>query len=446
MLCPYCGSTNKPTATECACCKTLLLSDPNILAKGTQLAGETYRVEKLIGQGGFGITYQVTDIHLERTVAIKEFFPFGCRRRGTTVTPSSSMNPIDYQQSKEKFIEEARTLAKFQHPGIVDVYSYFEENNTAYMVMEFLKGKTLLRLVEEKGMLSERETISYAKSVCEALSVIHQANFLHRDIKPDNIMVTDDGRVVLIDFGAARAFGASKKSATMTAIVTEGYAPFEQYLGHAKFGPYTDIYALGATLYHLLAGQAPISSLARTDPNYKVELLSVRKLNPKVSKRVAQAVTKAMAIHIDQRPQSIHEFLNLLALRPTQIPDLDTDLKHHPQHTNKTFERNQAPRLDSRIPRRFRKGLRGITRSLESEQRFSGQKIVDYLGFILEIHDQWGNLVEQIPVEMCSKKIAGALLLNDGDEVIVNGRKVRQGFIKAKSIYVLSTKTMIEPK
>jgi hypothetical protein len=177
------------------------------------------------------------------------------------------------------------------------------------MVMEYLRGKSLAKLVEERGgALGEQEAVGYILKVCEALDVVHKAGYLHRDIKPENIIVCGDGRVVLVDFGAARAYMAGK-TGRMTVILTPGFAPLEQYAEQAKRGAYTDIYALGATLYYLLTGQVPVSAADRFSG---VELKSVREINGRVSRQVEEAVMKAMAMRVEERPQSVEEFVRLL--------------------------------------------------------------------------------------------------------------------------------------
>jgi F-box protein 11 len=280
------------------------------LSPGNLLLEGRYTIEQVLGQGGFGITYLGNDSKQQCCVAIKEFFPSDwVIRQGRQVSLKSSTQPADYQQGKQRFIEEAYALSRFNHPSIVKVYKVFEENNTAYIVMEFLNGKTLQKLLEEQGKLPEKQAINYIKKVGEALTVVHQANLLHKDIKPDNIMVTNDGRVVLIDFGAARSFIADKTQ-QMTIIFTPGYAAPEQYASRARVGPYTDIYALGATLYHLLTGQRPVDVQNRQLAG--VELRSVRQLNPEVSGTVAQAVMQAIALNPEQRPQSVKDFIGKL--------------------------------------------------------------------------------------------------------------------------------------
>jgi serine/threonine protein kinase len=309
MICPFCGAEvgNAITCPQCGATFTI----PSVslsLPLGTKLFGGKYSVGKVLGQGGFGITYMGADTVLSRPVAIKELFPEGCQRNGTTVQPTR-ITPSDFSSMKQKFLDEARLLASLNHPGIVKVYDFFEENNTAYMVMEYLRGKSLAKLVEERGgALSEQEAVGYILKVCEALDVVHKAGYLHRDIKPENIIVCGDGRVVLIDFGAARAYMAGK-TGRMTVILTPGFAPLEQYAEQAKRGAYTDIYALGATLYYLLTGQVPVSAADRFSG---VELRGVREINGRVSRQVEEAVMKAMAMKVDERPQSVEEFVKLL--------------------------------------------------------------------------------------------------------------------------------------
>ncbi|NER48209.1 MAG: protein kinase, partial [Symploca sp. SIO1A3] len=312
--CATCGEANPDTAQICSACGTPLTQpEPTTLVQklpvGTKLQKGNYSVGKVLGQGGFGITYLGSDVRKNRPVAVKEFFLFGsCTRQGKTV---QSYNPSDYQNNRQKFLEEAQLLSQFNHPGIVQVDTCFEENNTAYMIMEFVKGKTLAQiLVEEGGVLAEQKAVRYICRAAEALDIVHQADVLHRDLKPDNIIVSDDGRVVLIDFGAARQFVADKTK-THSVILTQGYAPPEQGTPRAQRGPFTDIYALGATLYHLLTGELPIPATER--------LLNVDLIPPNehdnsrsVSQTVSKAVMWAMTIKVNERPQSVTQFIEAL--------------------------------------------------------------------------------------------------------------------------------------
>ena len=285
-----------------------------VLSPGACLASGEYQIDRPLGQGGFGITYQGIDTRLNRAVAVKEFFPEGCWRQGSTVVSAGRWNSDTYSNAKQKFLLEGQTLGQFNHPGIVRVFYYFEENNTAYMVMEYLRGKTLAQILKQRrGKLSESEALAYVGQIGLALELLHSAQFLHRDIKPDNIMLADDGRIVLIDFGAARDF-TSNCTTRYTTMLTPGYAPLEQYGRALKHGAFTDIYALGSTLYHLLTGVAPVSAIERAAG---VDLKAVREINPQISDRVSQTIAKAMIMDVDRRIQSVREFLDLLQVEST---------------------------------------------------------------------------------------------------------------------------------
>ena len=293
-----------------------------ILSPGACLASGEYRIEQPLGQGGFGITYQGIDTRLNRAVAVKEFFPEGCWREGSTVVSAGRWDSNTYSNAKQRFLLEGQTLGQFNHPGIVKVFYYFEENNTAYMVMEYLRGKTLADILKQRqAKVSQAKALEYIVKVGEALKILHQSQCLHRDIKPDNIMVANDGRVVLIDFGAARDF-TSGSTARYTTMLTPGYAPLEQYGRSLKYGAFTDIYALGSTLYHLLTGEAPISAIERAAG---VELKTVRELAPYVNVRVSEAIAKAMAMDIKERIQSVEEFFNLLLADEPTLPSQKTE-------------------------------------------------------------------------------------------------------------------------
>lgn len=342
MICAVCGHKNPDGAHNCASCGaalglsatgTPISGTPGIatggtsshgiapavyspqLPKGVRLQNGNYAVGEVLGQGGFGITYKGGDLSLRRYVAIKEFFPQGCARYDSTVQPGGTLSAADYAGVKAKFIEEARTLARFSDPGIVRVFGVFEENNTAYMVMEFLEGSTLSKRIAERTMLDEAEAVSIAEKVGNALKVVHEAGIIHRDLKPDNICLTKDGRVVLIDFGTARAF-ASGKTVKQTTMLTPGYAPLEQYGQQARFGAYTDIYALAATLYHAVTAQVPPQA---TDRATGVELKAPRELNPKLSKTFSDALVWAMQVKASERPQNIDAFLDAIK-RPIPAP------------------------------------------------------------------------------------------------------------------------------
>ncbi len=289
------------------------------LPVGTRLKGGRYTLGKVLGQGGFGITYLGADTQENRPVAIKELFPEGSSRRANSrnVVPPTSLLGAGFAETMEKFEDEARVLSRFNHPGIVRVFDIFEENGTAYLVMEFLKGQTLGKRIEKQGKLPAREVQDIALKLLDALEVVHGAGMLHRDIKPDNVFLHQDGRVVLIDFGSARQF-AQGKTLQHTRLVTPGYAPLEQYGTAGKFGPYTDLYALGATLYHALMGVVPPAATDRVQSNQPL------RLPRETPDGLEQAVNRALEIRVDRRPQSVAEFRAILLGQRQPAPAAQT--------------------------------------------------------------------------------------------------------------------------
>lgn len=272
-------------------------------------------MNRVIGQGGFGITYLAEDLNLRREVAIKELFPQGCTRQGTLVLPvTGSLELLEH--TRKDFLKEGQALAKFQHPGIVKVLDTFEENHTAYLVMELLQGETLGEKLQT-GILSPEDTLKVAIRSAEALAAIHDKGLLHRDIKPENLFLETSGRVVLIDFGSTRPF-QSEKTMQYTRMVTPGYAAPEQYATQAKFAPYTDIYALGATLYHALTGTSPVQATDR--------LLGTKlpDLPPRVPAILRDAIQRSLSLNVQDRPQSAHDLLQMLQgnvkSKPTPAP------------------------------------------------------------------------------------------------------------------------------
>ncbi len=276
--------------------------NPHLLSSG-HLLYNRYAIQQTLGQGGFGITYLAYDQRLEQEVCIKELFISGNSTRGANMTVQSQGNSsFSFQEFVDRFLQEARQLVKFQHPNIVRVIDIFEENDTAYMVMEYVQGETLKNLIQQKGILAEKDAMFLISQLMDAVESVHSKGMLHRDIKPENILISTERRVVLIDFGSAREF-AEGKTSHQTIMLTSGYAPPEQYSERAKRGPFTDIYALGATLYFLLTGEKPLAS---TDRNFE-ELPAPQELNPEVSLQVSNAILKAMELKPDQRFQSVAE-------------------------------------------------------------------------------------------------------------------------------------------
>ena len=224
-----------------------------------------YEIKSVLGRGGNGITYLAHDKNLDRLVAIKEYLPVDCsaRDQDDSVHPLMESCANLYYIGLARFLKEGRTLAKFVHPNIVRVHSIFEENNSAYMVMEYEEGQDLGNYFKNNDDLCEQVLLDIFLPVLEGLQQVHQSGFIHRDIKPANIYLRTDGSSVLLDFGSARQT-ANELTRTLTVLATYGYAPFEQYdQCQEKQGPWSDIYALGASIYFGITGDRPVDSLKR---------------------------------------------------------------------------------------------------------------------------------------------------------------------------------------
>ena len=226
---------------------------------------EGYRVEGVLGAGSFGVTYKAREVAIDRLVAIKEYMPAGIATRdpqNSSVHPISSADEEEFEWGLERFQLEASTLVSFRHPNIVPVFRFFEANGTAYMVMEYQQGQSLSQLLMSGKKLTENEIYEIIDPLLDGLERVHMSGFLHRDIKPGNIYLRDDGSPVLIDFGAARQ-ALGERSRSLTRIFTPGYAPHEQYETSSNQGPWTDIYALGAVMYLLVTDTPPVDAPTR---------------------------------------------------------------------------------------------------------------------------------------------------------------------------------------
>ena len=275
------------------------------LPTGTVLVGD-YRIERVLGAGGFGITYLALETAVDRYVTIKEYFPtdFAARGEDFAAEPRSQGSGEDYQWGLDRFIDEARTLGKFDHRNIVRLYRYFHANNTAYMVLHFEEGQSLKAWLNSLGRAPrQNELDQLVAPLLDALALIHDADFLHRDIAPDNIIVRKDGSPVLIDFGSARG-EIAHHTRTISALVKPGYSPYEQYAETGKKqGPWTDIYAFAGTLYHAVTGRRPADAPSRVIKD---------EVKPATEAAVAayrtgflHAIDRGLLLDIDQRPQSI---------------------------------------------------------------------------------------------------------------------------------------------
>lgn len=283
-------------------------SSPQIkqLTAGTTLCNGKYVIERVIGEGGFGITYFARHTLLNHSFAIKEFFVSGgCVRNTYHHTISlQDLSQEDFDKYRKRFVEEAKTLINLDHPGVVKVVDIFEENNTSYIVMPFVEGETLQHMIDTRGRLPYDVAVNYIAQLAEAVAYIHSKHILHRDIKPENLIITPDNKVVLIDFGSAREF-VNDEVQRHTAILTQGYAPPEQYAAQSKKGNYTDIYAMGGVLYFAVTGQKPIDSASRSIENLTPPI----ELVPDLPEDANRTIMKAMQLKPEDRHQTVHEFM-----------------------------------------------------------------------------------------------------------------------------------------
>ena len=270
-----------------------------------------YRLESVLGAGGFGMTYLGWDTHLEKHVAIKEYLPtdLAVRALDGSIVPITTEFKYNYQWGLERFILEARTLAKFSHPHIVRVNRYFETNGTGYMVMDYEKGESLNQMLKRGQLPDEAKLKGILMPLLDGLQAVHAAGFLHRDIKPSNIFVRESGSPVLIDFGASRqAVGGATKS--LTSVLTPGYAPLEQYTGDGNQGPWSDIYAMAGVLYRALSQDNPPDAVSRMKADTVAGKLAM--LRGRVSEPFLRAVEWALMLDEKQRPQSVDEWRRAL--------------------------------------------------------------------------------------------------------------------------------------
>ncbi len=310
-LCTYCmaGTTEQHT---CMVCKRPVDWDTNRPATALparHILGQQYYIGRVIGVGGYGITYLAWDMKNGMRVAVKEFYPNqDMTREQNGVTVQIVFGQEDYiSHVKKRFLEEAQALYSFSNEAdIVNVYRLFEENNTAYYSMEFLDGMDLKSTLLKYGKMPWEKLSVYMKMVMHALQVIHERNLIHRDISPDNIFLTRDGHAKLIDFGSLRSYNNPNG---LTTILKHNFAPFEQYRSNGNQGPWTDIYALCVTMYYALAGVLPPKAPERIMAD---KTIPITQLCPTLPANVAQAITKGMSAMPEDRYQSVAELYRQL--------------------------------------------------------------------------------------------------------------------------------------
>lgn len=331
-VCPICGFNSSTYESK-----------PFYLHSRSILNGK-YLVGRVIGEGGFGITYVGWDLNLNIKLAIKEYYPNGFASRDntqTTILPYSGDSADFFETGKDKFLSEAQKLAQFSNlPGIVSVKDFFLENNTAYIVMEFVEGITLKQYIKERGgKLPFDELASLMKPVLESLSVVHRENIIHRDISPDNIMVTKENTVKLIDFGAARDTLSDKSTGV---VLKPGFSPEEQYRSSGNLGPWTDLYSICATVYQGLTGSVPPEALERLNND---TLVFPSALGIAIPQSAEQALIKGLSVHAQDRYPTLEEFMaHFYGALPQEAPVAAAQLPpvqsppQNPNHQNRLFQ------------------------------------------------------------------------------------------------------------
>lgn len=281
------------------------------LKQGTLLQNDKYQIIRSLGHGGFGVTYLAEQTLAGRQVCIKEFFPKEYYNREVDschITVASQGNVEFMERYKEKFMKEAKTIARLKHPHIIEIYDVFKENNTGYYVMEYIDGITLHDKIKASGAMSEEDAKRYIRQVASALDYIHSKSITHLDVKPGNVMVGADDRAILIDFGLSKQYDDSGNQTSSTPVgISQGFAPMEQYKagGVSEFSPTTDIYSLGATLYYLLTAKVPPMASDIVEGGLPA-------LPATLSQGVRRAIEAAMEVRRKDRPQSIAEFLQIM--------------------------------------------------------------------------------------------------------------------------------------
>ena len=309
MVCPACFSKSYD-ATICHSCgyDSRIPHCGIALPIGTLLKNGEYQIGKLLGKpGGFGLTYLGFNIQLETKVAIKEYLPLQIAGRGPGTLPVSvhaAENSDVFGYGLKSFLDEARTLAQLRHDNIIRVHAFFQENSTAYMVMEYLEGQSLAEYLAKVGKIKHPDAVALFLPVLEGLAYIHQKNILHRDIKPANIYLTEEGKAILLDFGSARQ-SIQERSQTLTAILTPGFAPWEQYHRKGKQGPWTDVYACAATLYYMITGLLPPDGAERA---IEESIEPIETLVQDVDTPISQAISRGLAVKIEERTPTAFEF------------------------------------------------------------------------------------------------------------------------------------------
>ena len=410
------------------------------LQPNTTLQGGKYKIERVLGQGGFGITYLAVQTSLQRKVAIKEFFmkEFFSRDEATSAisVPSTGSSKI-VEQYRKKFFKEARNLARLNHPNIISVIDVFEEKGTVYYVMPYLAGGSLLDYVKANGTLSETLAMKYVRQIASALKYMHEEEHIcHYDVKPANILLDDKGNAMLIDFGISKNYDDAGQETTTTPVgMSEGYAPIEQYQQNVEeFSPVSDVYALGATLYFLLHGKRPVSAVHRASGT---ELLMTKQL----SQGIRDIINASMKISKRERAKSVDVFLKEGFFSEQKTSSFDTSLTDDEETIvicQSSYEEDSKGIVVSLNNLKFRMVyVHGGTMTMEDgdSNGFFGifssdnrkQVILSdfYIGEVPVTQELWKYVMENNPsVSLGDKKPVDSVSWNDCQQFIYNLNKI----------------------
>lgn len=379
------------------------------LRKGTRLIGR-YTIEGVLGQGGFGITYLGIDELHEKKVAIKEFFPQGIVTRNIeyqdTVTVTFVGEKDNYEKGKERFLKEARTMAKFsKDEGIVKALDFFEINNTAYIVMEYLEGITLKQYLRENQRIAPEDLIELLVPLIESLDEIHSQGMIHRDISPDNIMVLPDGRIKLMDFGAARDYTEFGEK-SLSIVLKPGYAPPEQYQTHGIQGPWTDIYALCATMYKCITGENPPDAIERVMDDH---LKKISAFGISVLPQIEEAIIKGMSVAANDRYQNVGDFCEDLygGYEENSVPEAEESQSQVETESAEQSVEAKADILQEEVPQ----GKYSTTEAVLESDNLIFEELSENTGLTSEeneagngIESETNNSGNKVPEQILEKK------------------------------------------
>ena len=385
----------------------------------------SYKIESILGAGGFGITYLATDTNLNRAVAIKEYFPeqLASRDEDGNVHATSDNESKAFVWGRERFLKEGQILARFNNPNIVSVLDFFELHNSSYMVMEYESGESLKSIIREGRRLSESDVLDLLLPLLRSLARFHNEGFIHRDIKPANILIRRDGTPVLLDFGSARQT-VSGERLSLTSLVSPGYAPVEQYSDKgAHQGPWTDIYALGATFYHLLTGRMPATAMERTaslhDGNDPLTAASILARGA-YSEELLKAIDISMKLMEHQRPRGVSELLELLPGDTTMVGGKGDGSNTTQAVTNSTTRQLTPAFASERIIDRH--AVTEINPEVEQPNTATAPTSTTFNG-----HTQSNPLYSQISAQMMGQRSKRLLIVDDDARVCRLVKRVSEG-------------------